>query len=429
MKTNTFRPTLFRPTAFQAWVTFLGGLILLGLVAGITIFARGLVLTNLTDQVPWGLWITIDLSAIALSAGAFMISAAVHLLKLKKYEPLARTAVFVGLIGYSMAMLTLLLDIGRPDRFWHALAFWNVHSPLWEVTMCVALYLSVLAMEVAPIFGEAGWFKSRWPRLAEKLAGVHRLAPLLAIAGLALSMLHQSSLGATYGVLKARPIWYRPGLPVLFIASAIAGGLSMTLLVSWLAARLSPAKANIKEEILDGLANFIGWVLVVYLYLRFWDTLAMSYTFEPGRSQGLQALTRGQFAFNFWVGEMLLGIVTPMVILLSSKLRRNQWLRGLAVLLVVGGLVAYRWDTNLVGLIVSTTSFPFSQEPLYAAYRPAFVEWAAGLGVISYGLLAITLGVRYLGVVDHQRERHGSEAAIHEPLPEAELHPLGVAGD
>jgi Ni/Fe-hydrogenase subunit HybB-like protein len=140
-----------------------------GVVAATIVFTRGLIVTNLTDLVPWGLWITIDLSAIALSAGAFMLCAAVHLLGLKKFQPLARTATFIGLIGYSMAVMTLLLDIGRPDRFWHALIYWNPHSLLWEVTMCVTLYFSVLLLEVAPIFGEAEWLQQRWPRVARSL--------------------------------------------------------------------------------------------------------------------------------------------------------------------------------------------------------------------------------------------------------------------
>ena len=207
----------FSLSPYQVWVIFLGIIIVAGVAAGGIVFARGLVVTNLTDLVPWGLWITIDLSSIALSAGAFLLCAAVYLLGLKKYQPVARTATFIGLIGYSMAVMTLLLDIGRPDRFWHALVYWNPHSVLWEVTMCVTLYFTVLIMETAPIFGGTRWVQSRWPRLANKLAGMHHYAPYLAIAGLGLSMLHQSSLGATYGVLKARPIWYRPDLSVLFM--------------------------------------------------------------------------------------------------------------------------------------------------------------------------------------------------------------------
>ena len=113
---------------------------------------KGLSLTNLTDKVPWGLWITIDLSSIAVSAGAFSLCAVVYLLGLKRYQPVARTATFIGLIGYTMAVFTLLLDIGRPDRFWHSMVYWNEHSLLWEVTMCVTLYLAVLALEALPIF-------------------------------------------------------------------------------------------------------------------------------------------------------------------------------------------------------------------------------------------------------------------------------------
>jgi len=135
----------------------LGLFMLAGARAGYLILTQGLSLTNLTDLVPWGLWIAIDLSAIALGAGAFMLSAAVYLLGLKQFKAVARTAVFIGLICYSVAMMMLLMDIGRPDRFWHGFVFWNPHSPLWEVTMCVGLYFTVLSLEVLPIFGEAGF--------------------------------------------------------------------------------------------------------------------------------------------------------------------------------------------------------------------------------------------------------------------------------
>jgi Ni/Fe-hydrogenase subunit HybB-like protein len=88
----------------------------------------------MSDPVPWGLWITIDLSAIALGAGAFTLSAVVYLFRLKRFQPLVRLAVFIGFIGYTTALLTLIMDIGRPDRFWHPWVYWNIHSVLWEIT-------------------------------------------------------------------------------------------------------------------------------------------------------------------------------------------------------------------------------------------------------------------------------------------------------
>src|ERR1041385_2250402 len=190
-------------TPWMLWLGFLGVILLGGLYAGILGFWKGLSITHLTDLVPWGLWITIDLSSIALAAGAFSLCAGVYLFGLKRYQPIARTATFVGLIGYTMAMLALILDIGRPDRFWQALVYWNEHSLLWEVTMCVMLYLTVLVFESMPIFANMEWLRKRLPKLAARLEHVHHYAPILAIIGLGLSSLHQSSLGATYGVIKA----------------------------------------------------------------------------------------------------------------------------------------------------------------------------------------------------------------------------------
>ena len=184
-------------SAFQVWLVILATLIVIGLVAGFKVLTQGLILTNLNDLVPWGLWITIDLSSIALSAGAFLLCAAVYLLGLKQFQPVARTATFVGLIGYSMAVMCLMLDIGRPDRFWHALVFWNPHSVLWEVTMCVTLYSAVLLIETAPILGATDWLQFRFPGISRRLTGLHRFAPYLAVVGLFLSMLHQSSIGDT----------------------------------------------------------------------------------------------------------------------------------------------------------------------------------------------------------------------------------------
>jgi Ni/Fe-hydrogenase subunit HybB-like protein len=395
------RLTGMRPGAFGLWLAALGLMLAIGLGAMAVVFARGLVVTNLTDLIPWGLWITIDLSSIAVSAGAFMLCAAVYLLDLKRFQPVARTATFIGLIGYSMAVMTLLLDIGRPDRFWHPLVFWNPHSVLWEVTMCVTLYLSVLALETMPIVGNAGWMRARWPRLAARLQGVHHYAPILAVAGLGLSLLHQSSLGATYGVIKARPIWFRPDLSVLFIVSAMAGGPALTILASMLSGRLS-ARAHVQDELLEKLSSFVGWVLAAYLYLRFWDALAMTYTYQPGRTEGLSLLTSGPLAFNFWVLEILTGIIFPMLVLLTPRLRNNRLLRMVALAGIVMGVVAYRWDTNLAGQMIVLTYLPQEIIARYTHYFPSLIEVLSGLGVIAYGLLAFTLGVRYLGVVDHR---------------------------
>ncbi len=392
--------TSFFGSLWGKWLTLLSLFLVMGLGAGLYVFWKGLSVTNLTDMVPWGLWITIDLSSIAMAGGAFFLCAGVYLFGLKKYEPVARTATFVGLSGYTMAMLALILDIGRPDRFWHAMVYWNERSLLWEVTMCVCLYLMVLLLEVMPIIASLDWLRNRLPKLAAMMEHVHHFAPYLAIVGMCLSMLHQSSLGAVYGVLKSHPFWYRPDIAVLFIMSAVAAGMSMTVFTSMLATRLTK-RAIVKDELLERVSYFIGWMMVAYLYFRFWDAWSMNYTYQAGKTEALSVLTSGVLSFNFWFGEILLGAVLPIILLLNTKTRLNPYSRMLAVFLIAAGVVAFRWDTNLIGQIVMVSYMPGEPTVSYSSYSPSLIEWLAGGGIIAYGLTLFSLGVRYLHVVDH----------------------------
>jgi Ni/Fe-hydrogenase subunit HybB-like protein len=384
---------------WATWLAFLGIILLGGLVGGILVFWKGLSITNLTDHVPWGLWITIDLSSIALGAGAFSLCAGVYLFGLKRYQPIARTATFVGLIGYTMATLALILDIGKPERFWHSMVYWNTHSLLWEVTMCVILYLTVLVFEAMPILANLDWLRKRFPKVTSIMERVHHYAPVLAIIGLGLSSLHQSSLGATYGVIKARPFWFKPEMSVLFMFSAIVGGISLTLFASMLASRLTN-KARVNDALIERVAQFVGYLLIGYFYFRVWDALSVTYAYDPGRSEGLHFLTKGPLAFNFWIVEMLLGMIVPLILLLYKPTRMNRFWRMIALLLVAVGVVAFRWDTNITGQLV-LMPYIAGQAITYTSYRPSLIEILTGTAIIAYGLTAFSLGVKFLRVVDH----------------------------
>ena len=147
----------------------------------------------------------------------------------------------------------------------------------------------------------------------------------------------------------------------------------MTLFVSMLAARLTD-KAKVNDGLIERLSHFVGWALVGYFYWRFWDTLSMTYTYEPGRTEGFRLLTTGPLSFNFWIGEILIGIVIPMILLLNRKTRINPFWRMAALLMVVGGVVAMRWDTNLTGALVVLSYLPGQPIASYTSYTPSLVE-------------------------------------------------------
>ncbi len=393
------------------WTAGLLALLLLGGVGAFLVWSRGLVVTGLNDLVPWGLWITLDLSAIGLGAGAFLLSAAIYLLRMKDYQPLARVAVLVGLLGYTAAALALLLDLGRPDRFWHPIVFWNIHSVLWEITMCVILYTGVLFLEFAPVVGHASWLEKRLPRLARLLQRIHVLAPVLAVAGLLLSLLHQSSLGATYAVLPFRPLWGKPSTAVLFLANAVVAGPAMTIVASLAAGRVLRREV-VPRALLMRLGRFVGIAAAIYLYVRLWDVFAMSYTHLPGRAEGLEMLTGGALALPFWVGELLLGALVPAVLLLVPRLRERRWALPLACVLLVAGLAVMRWDVNIAAQLLRVGYIPGEPVGGFASYVPTWVEWVTSGAIVAYGLLAFTWSLHLFPVFAGRAEKGTQHAAL-----------------
>ena len=389
-----------RLSLFWLWIAFLGGVIGVGLVTAYTVFSQGLVVTNMSDMAPWGLWIVLDLSCIGLAAGAFTISAITYLLGREAFQPLARIAVFVGLLGYSGALMALIMDIGRPDRFWHGWVFWNTHSMLWEVTMCITLYFSVLLLEVFPMVIEHPIF-NRLSGLQALGHRIHHFAPILAIMGLCLSLLHQSSLGATYGVVIGRSALWRSTMPLLFIVSAAAVGMAftvhLTLIVQWFKQReLVPV--NILYEV----GQIAGGVLLFYLYMRFWDTTAGTYGYVPGRSEAENVLINGEFAVTFWIWELLLGGVVAAILLIRARGRQSIVSLTVGSGLAITGLVKNRWHTTLLAFTQPLSENPPMTNTVIAPYTPALSEWLIMFGILAILAFIFSLGMRFLPAFNPQ---------------------------
>lgn len=380
--------------AFWLWVALLLIPISMGVYFGLSVLINGLGVTNMSDGAPWGLWIVFDLSFIALSAGAFSISAISHLLGRKSFKPLAQVAVFVGMLGYTGALICLFMDIGRPDRFWHGWVFWNIHSMLWEVTMCITLYFTVLMLEVFPMVVEHSFFE-RWPWLQKFGHKIHKFAPILAIMGLGLSLLHQSSLGGTYGVVVGRTHLFRATIPLLFIVSAVAGGMSftihITLIVQWL-----KQKFIVPTRVLFEAGQIAGAVLLFYLYMRFWDTTAGNYGYVPGTSEAFTDLMAGPFAVTFWTWEIVLGGILAAYLLIRAHHHQSITMLLIGSGLAMFGIVANRWHTTMIAFTQPLSTNPPVTDPLVTQYTPAFSEWAIAIGILCGLTLVFSFGMRYL---------------------------------
>jgi len=357
---------------------------LFGVAAAITVvrFVGGLgASTALSDQFPWGLWIGFDvMSGVALAAGGFVIAGAVHVFGLRRYEPLARPAVLTAFLGYLLVIFGLLYDLGRPYRIWHPLIYWQHHSVMFEVGWCVTLYTSVLAMEFSPmLFERLGW---QWP-----LKIVRFFYIPIVIAGVILSTLHQSSLGSLFLIVpeKLHPLWYSPLLPVFFFTSAVAAGLAMTIVESTLSAKAF--KRGLEADLLAGLGRATAVVLAIYLVLKAAD-LAVSQDWRL-------LTTTTAYSLLFWA-EMGLGVVLPMLLLASRRVRETPaWLFGSAVL-VVGGLVLNRLNVGIFGMFAHTG----------LVYVPSWMEVTITIALVTTGVLAFGLAGKYLPVFPEISEQN-----------------------
>ena len=283
---------LERPARVRSKFITPGSTVLIALaIAGIAgypyrLFAGLGAATNLTNQYPWGIWIAIDVATgVALAAGGFTTAALADIFHKDKYHVIVRPALLTAMLGYTFVVIGLLADLGRYYNVWHPIlpSMWQENSVLFEVGLCVMIYLSILYIEFLPIVVER--FKGRvalpgvlghLDRFIESSLDVAdrtlgRLVSVFIIAGVVLSCLHQSSLGTLMVIVptKMHALWYTPISPLLFLLSAIAVGFPMVIFESILAARSFGLKQE--RRILSSIARYTPVLLAVYLAVKIGD--------------------------------------------------------------------------------------------------------------------------------------------------------------
>jgi Ni/Fe-hydrogenase subunit HybB-like protein len=366
-------------------LVLLGVMVLVGGLAGVIRLFLGMGSTTaLTDAYPWGIWIGFDFTLIAFAGVGFTMAGLVHVLHRHQYHDAVRPAILAGLAGYVAVLLLLVLDLGRPDRFYNFIIFWNVHSPLFEISWCVLLYTTVLVLEVTPFVLE----RLHIPVTERVLRVLRGAMPVIAVIGVTLSSLHQSTLGTLYLNMPHRlhPLWYTPALPLLFFVSSIMAGLSLATLTYMGSTRILGLPA--KREIVAGLTRLAAWVGVVYLALKLGDLLV----------SGEIALIWSAGAYSaWWWLEVGVGLILPIVLLLTPSLRRRPWVQVVAPLLLLFGVMMNRFNATMFGQIL----------PPGVTYSPSLIEWLSTIGIIGAGVMAWLLGVRFLAIFDDKAQHHG----------------------
>ncbi|OGB33119.1 MAG: hydrogenase [Burkholderiales bacterium RIFCSPLOWO2_12_FULL_61_40] len=356
-----------------------GVLIALMLAVLVVRFLFGLgSVTALNDGYPWGIWVVVDVMiGSAFACGGFSVAMLVYIFNKGQYHPLVRPALLASLFGYTLAGVGVIFDLGRWWNVWNM--FWpgsiNPNSVMFEVAICISLYIMVMWIEFSPAFLEKMGKHETKKRLNKVMFFVIALGTLL-------PMMHQSSLGTLLVVMgtQINPLWQTPMLPVLYLLSAITMGYAVVLFESCVAA--SSFRRKIEMHLLTPLSKVMLGTLAVFLVVRFGDLVArgaLSNAFAPT----LQAL-------SFWLETAC--FVAPLVLIGAESNRRNPARLFIAgVLLMLGGSLM-RLNGFLIGY---ETGAGFS-------YFPTLAEVLVTAGMFAIEVLGYIIITRRFPVLPRE---------------------------
>lgn len=388
MKLNLTIQPRFRLN-FRPLVWVLLALMGVAFVVAMIRFANGIgPISNLSNAYPWGFWISFDLfTGVAIGSGAFVMAAIVYIFELKEFRPLLRPSVLTGFLGYIMVVIALLVDLGHPERIWYMMIHWNHTSVLLEIGICVMSYLTVLAIEFAPVVFEG----LKWEKWAHLL---HKYIMPFVILGVVLSTLHQSSLGSLLLIqpTKLFPLWWTPILPIEFFISAVSIGMAMVILESSLSSRYF--KRGLELDLLEKLSRAIPIVLGIYLLVKFVEI------FIAGDAHYL--FTSGLMSILFWT-EIFIGSIIPMILFSIKRIRQSANGILVSAIILLVGMIFNRFNVSWFAV---KHPDPITYLPTFMGnhviYWPSLPEVSVSIGIFAAGILAFGLAAKYLPLFEDE---------------------------
>ena len=398
-----------------AGVALVVGTAVAGLWAMAVRFREGLVVTHLTQHVPWGFWVALYIYFIGLSAGSFLLSTLVYVFGMKRFEAVGPLALLQAIGCLGLGMFLVWVDLGHPERFFNVFLYWNPSSVLaWEAGLYVA-YALIVTAELFLVLRPALAARAAGQSVGARLYGIRALGKripdaawkaraalwlkVLGILGIPVAIGVHGGTGAIFAVVKSRPSWYTGLFPIVFLVSALASGGGLLTFLTAIGSRLPRHE---KLEVVRGLARLTVGIVAFDLLLFASEVLVVFYGGIPLHVAGWEQTFFGPFWWVFWFGQLGMGAVVPILLVAGKRTGQSIGWLGLAGLAVVIGIVGVR--LNIVIPAQIEPEFPTLAEAYHhvrfvRGYFPSANEWLVGLGTIALGVLAY-LGARRILPLD-----------------------------
>lgn len=360
-----------------AWIAFLAVVVLATLPALISRLINGISTTDLTSMVPWGAWVAMYIFCVGLSAGSFVVSTLDYVFGLRGFHNITKPALLASMLSLGVGLVFIGLDIGRWDRAFNAVLHFHWTSPLsWAVRFYIIFIIIEVALFVIVMMNEHGKIRDE--------RGASSWMKGLGIAGLFIAIFGVlGSEGALFAIVEARPLWFGGLFPVIITVSAIVSGIALVSVLYYVPTKLSGTP--IDQRLMRTLGGMLATALAIDLLLTFFEYAVPFFANEPAALEAISIQATGPYWWIFWVVQLAIGMVLPLVLMISP-LRRTPKVVAIAGVLTIIGIVALRFNIVVPAQIPPVIGgFPV------ADYFPTLSEFAICACLVAGGLLVYTL--------------------------------------
>ncbi len=339
--------------------------------------------------VPWGVLIAAYVFFVVTSTGLCIVSSVGHVFGFKNFNPIAKRAVFMSIGTIVAGFLVIAFEIENSWRMPVGNVIGaNPTSNIWWMGTLYGAYLFFMMIEFV---------------MLQK--NLHKVATAFGLAGLLTGIVAHSNLGAVFGLLNGREFWHGPYMPIYFITSAAMSGCVAIIFFTYIAYKFNGWEmGEDMKKSLESVAKMGALMMAIIIFFTSWKMITGVTGQPPGKYEAMQTLLSGGYALNFWVGEVLLGMVIPFAIILAVK-GRNMNALFIASLAGMIGIFFMRYDLVIVGqLVPAYHGMGLVDYPELLTYVPSLHENLVVLGGMAFCGLLFFMGERLFR--GHVSEEH-----------------------
>ncbi len=379
-----FSPLEGRSAQFYLFMLVLLALAGAGLLATYLMYSQGLHITGMSNRVPWGISIVMAIYYIGLSAGSLVLSAMSALFGRKEFKPFARIAALLAMLLLVGALMSMILDWGRPDRVFVPFMYFNFISMFSINGILYSTYIVICFVYLLAMF--AG---------KEKLVGVIALIAVIWAIGV------HSGTGAIFGFVS-RELYESPLLPPSFITAAISSGTALMIILLQLLFKYTERPFD--QRYVKELSRLLAVFIIVVAYFLLVENGFRAYNIGH-RESAWFFLFGGTHSLVFWVGLIGLGVVVPALILFTPGVKDSIKMINVAAVLHVIGVLCERYIIVIPGQLHPAEILPNMEVESVAldgavvTYSISFLEVVQALGVAAIVAIAFVLGLKFFAML------------------------------